>query len=77
MQLAYPFRLLASPALIHEAAAAMRNTAWVRTMVLWRLRLRHRQSLALLACKDIHMLQDVGLSPELLEAELSKPFWKG
>ena len=76
MQLAYPFRLLASPSMI-QGAAAMRNTAWVRTMVLWRARLRHRQSLALLACKDIHMLQDVGLSPELLEAELSKPFWKG
>lgn len=74
MPLALPSDRMSAPGL--SAAGAVRKTVWLETIAAWRSRLRHREGLALLACKDIHILQDVGLTPELLQAELKKPFWK-
>lgn len=48
----------------------------LHTIATWRSRLRHREALALLARMGPHILDDVGLNPEQVEAELRKPFWR-
>jgi uncharacterized protein YjiS (DUF1127 family) len=49
----------------------------LHTIGVWRCRLRHREALASLAKMGPHILEDVGLNAEQVEAELRKPFWKG
>jgi uncharacterized protein YjiS (DUF1127 family) len=48
----------------------------IQTIAVWRARLRHREALASLAQMGSHILEDVGLNLEQVEAELKKPFWK-
>jgi uncharacterized protein YjiS (DUF1127 family) len=43
-----------------------------RRLHLWSSLSRHRAALARL---DNHLLVDIGLSPEMAEAEASRPFW--
>jgi uncharacterized protein YjiS (DUF1127 family) len=47
-----------------------------QTIAIWRRRLRHREALASLADMGPHILEDVGLNFQQVEAELKKPFWK-
>src|SRR5262245_10952954 len=39
----------------------------------WRARRRARRELAAI---DVHTLWDIGLAPELIEYEISQPFWR-
>lgn len=48
----------------------------LHTIAVWRGRLRHREALAALARLGPHILEDVGMTVEQVEAELKKPFWK-
>ena len=48
----------------------------LQTIAIWRARLRHRDALASLASLGPHILEDVGLNFEQVQAELKKPFWK-
>jgi uncharacterized protein YjiS (DUF1127 family) len=48
----------------------------LQTIAIWRGRLRHREALASLAHMGSHILEDVGLNVQQVEAELKKPFWK-
>jgi uncharacterized protein YjiS (DUF1127 family) len=68
MQFPASLRLTAFPAPVQFPA--------FQTVALWRGRLRRREALASLARLGPHILDDVGLTVEQVEAELKKPFWK-
>jgi uncharacterized protein YjiS (DUF1127 family) len=38
--------------------------------------MRRREELFLLSRKGAHILEDVGLTPEFVAAEIRKPFWR-
>lgn len=46
------------------------------TIALWRGRMRRREELFLLSRKGAHILEDIGLTPEFVAAEVRKPFWR-
>lgn len=55
------------------SVAAMANTV-LRTVRLWRSRIRERQAFPVLDERD---LRDLRLSRWEVERELAKPFWRG
>ncbi len=50
----------------------LRMGQWLKTLKLWRERSRQRRMLSRL---DADQLDDIGLSPEDVQREVSKPFW--
>jgi uncharacterized protein YjiS (DUF1127 family) len=48
----------------------------LQAFALWRSRMRRREELFLLSRKGAHILEDVGLTPEFVAAEIRKPFWR-
>ena len=49
---------------------------WHTTIKRWHARRWHRRGLADLAKLDERTLRDLGIDPDLLRAEATKPFWK-
>lgn len=50
----------------------LRTGQWLKTLKVWRERSRQRRMLSML---DADQLDDIGLSPEDVQREVSKPFW--
>ncbi|MCK5812771.1 MAG: DUF1127 domain-containing protein [Cocleimonas sp.] len=46
---------------------------WMTTVDMWVQRSRQRKQLARL---DKHLLEDIGLTEEMVAKEIEKPFWK-
>ncbi|MGX1788780.1 DUF1127 domain-containing protein [Bosea sp. NPDC055332] len=45
-------------------------------LVTWRERIRTRWKLAQMAQENPHLLKDIGLTTQQVEAEIAKPFWR-
>ena len=50
----------------------LRVGQWLKTLKLWRERSRQRRMLSML---DAEQLDDIGLTQEDVQREISKPFW--
>ncbi len=53
--------------------ASLSNSQWFNTLNLWMQRSRQRRDLAEL---DQHLLDDLGLTKEMVAKEMAKPFWR-
>ncbi len=49
------------------------DSQWFNTVNIWMQRSRQRRDLAQL---DQHLLDDLGLTKEMVAKEIAKPFWK-
>jgi uncharacterized protein YjiS (DUF1127 family) len=47
------------------------------TIAIWRERIRLRWELAEMARDNPHLIDDIGLTRQQVEAEIAKPFWRG
>ncbi|MGE7467871.1 DUF1127 domain-containing protein [Bosea sp. NPDC003192] len=45
-------------------------------LAIWRERIRVRWKLAQMAQENPHLLKDIGLTTQQVEAEIAKPFWR-
>ena len=52
------------------------QTAPQRLLATWRERIRARWKLAQMAQENPHLLKDIGLTPQQVETEIAKPFWR-
>lgn len=58
-------------------ARADRSDATPRSIIaIWSERIRFRWQLAQMARANPHLIDDVGLTPHQVEAEIAKPFWQ-
>jgi len=64
-------RIPASRPVAFRAAVALRTL--LDDAKVWPIRSRHRRALARL---DLHMLEDIGITPAQRDRECAKPFWQ-
>ncbi|SFB67298.1 Uncharacterized conserved protein YjiS, DUF1127 family [Bosea sp. CRIB-10] len=61
----------AAPTLVRSPQTAPRGI-----LAIWRERIRVRWKLAQMAQENPHLLEDIGLTKQQVEAEIAKRFWQ-
>ena len=72
LNLTYEGAIVLDAASSQPVSFRLRVGQWLKTLKVWRERSRQRRMLSML---DVDQLDDIGLTQEDVQREVSKPFW--